>query len=187
MTVSHKTRRKSRTAMLIIEEGGIIRYRTRLVRNMQAALRFAKCVEANPHFQQAEVVKSSQSKGEAWFVTYRPKSADRQESLVERLQAERSARARKECGQYKWTSVTGKENTFYCKSKSGSVYEVSPTRCDCPDYVNHCHDLDIYCKHQIALFDKQLAEDIEALPDEPSPFAPPANFDMAAEAALDFP
>lgn len=135
--------------MLFIDRTGRLCYRTRLVRNVSAAVRFARLIAANSRFESPEVVKSTQSLSDAWFVTYRPSNPDRQSAMTERMQSERIQRCLSEMDAYAWSSG-GADGGLYCRTKSGSEYYVTATGCSCADFNERCSEIGVWCKHIVA-------------------------------------
>jgi hypothetical protein len=155
--------------MLFIDRTGVIKYRTRLIRDLNAAVRFSRALHANSRFCDVETVTSNQSKNPAWYVTYRPVNEKRQDALTERLQAERVKRCKSEMPSYLWSNGE-REGFSYVTTKSGSTYHVSAASCTCTDFNETCQDIGIICKHILAF---NLREG--------DPFAEDADIDPFAE------
>jgi hypothetical protein len=133
-----------------ITQAGAIVYRTKNMDIAHAAA-FARCIEANNgRFTSVEIVEA-RTKEEAYFVTFRPVSPERQGDMYEQQWNVRKERAEQEGAEYIFWRDTDNPGTDWCfNPKSGETYQVSTFSCSCPDYVYRCEKAGLLCKHQQA-------------------------------------
>ena len=137
--------------MLTLSQRGAS-YRTKCL-TIEAAARFATCLNANARFTEVEIVESQRAKGEArWFVQFLPASAERQAEMLDRQQATRAERAATQ-GFTFLLDKDGGRPFYWCHSHtSGEVYEVAAdaSRCGCMDDEWRCRPNGLACKHRLA-------------------------------------
>jgi len=172
----------------LIQPDGSIVYRTKLFRNLALASAFARCVKANSTRFTDVFVNASDSprtKGDAWYVTFRPVNRERHLDMLERQQDARKQRGYTEGLDYIFWPDPDKCGVWWCFNPlSGESYEVTSFECTCADFTYRCNKAGLNCKHQHAL----EAQAVSARRDKqvPIPARKPGDF-IKANAALDFP
>lgn len=146
--VTRKVYPKTERKPLLFIEDGQVKFRTKLVRNKDLAIHFARCISKNRRFAGPEV----RVRREGYIVTYLPSNPERQRDLITRLQAERTLRASQEEAGYFWNDQRG---FSFCLSGSGQEYRVSEKFCTCRDFADTCAELGLRCKHQIAMSNRK--------------------------------
>lgn len=130
---------------------GEVGYRTRLL-PQRAAETFARCIGANPQYQNAEVRESPQARGERrWWVFWRPAADRRADAIRQQAQAERADRAAAEAAGYIWVLDDTRRFWHLWNPATGGQYQVAlrGETCDCPDYQIRGR-AGLRCKHLIA-------------------------------------
>lgn len=125
-------------------------YRTKALSPDQAA-RFARCLQANPHFAQVRIHASPRSTGRC-FVAYTPTNPDRCAEMLAREADKRSAKAAAEGSAYGFALDPDSPQPFaWCLNPvSGETYEVTLFDCSCPDFRFRCQGVGVRCKHMVA-------------------------------------
>jgi SWIM zinc finger len=124
-------------------------YRTQLLTRDHAE-QFAACLEANPLFQDVEILESPRAKGDRrWYVAYAPATEEAREALLHRQQDRRIATALVEFDDY--LIVPSGAGFYWVQGSTGHVYEVTDLTCTCGDFTHRCQGNGLRCKHQVAL------------------------------------
>jgi hypothetical protein len=171
-----------------INSDGTISYRTKLLRDLQFAARFARCLRANAtRFCDVEIVPSLKAKGDAWYVSFRPINRERQIEMLERQADARRQRAAEEGLDYIFWADPDHTGSYWCfNPKSGETYEVSIFSCTCPDYEFRCKRAAIQCKHQQA-WELQKSLGVFGQTDKQAETSEQRRARIAASIAADFP
>jgi hypothetical protein len=125
-------------------------FRTILM-DLEHAARWARCLNANRRFTNAEIQTSPRAKSPEvrYYVTYQPSNERRQAAMLDHQQ---SARAQRADAQEFTFCHDGDHDFFHCLSHtSGQTYETTLNSCSCPDEQFRCSPNGLACKHRLAL------------------------------------
>jgi predicted nucleic acid-binding Zn finger protein len=133
-----------------ITQTGAIVYRTKTM-ELSLAAAFARCIEGNSgRFTSVEIVEA-RTKEEAYFVTFRPVSTERQGMLYQEQFNIRQQRAEDEGQDYIYWKDEHPGSWWVFNPKSGETYQVGVFSCTCADYHYRASKIGVPCKHMHAL------------------------------------
>ena len=171
--------------MLTISVNGV-QFRTKLM-DQTSALRFAKCLHANPRFTGVVVEESRQAKHpeRRWIVVFHPANGDRLVEMHREVQDSRAKRAEEQAGSYAFIRDDS-GRFFHCfNTVSGEVYETTEHNCTCPDWQYRCRCAQLSCKHQLMLAAAVEKDEVYGMPEpigaqsrDDDPFEPAPLPDM---------
>ncbi len=122
-------------------------YSTRPMDDEEPACKLANAMMASGGFDSVTVL----SREDGHVVMFAPCQPVPDGERVARMCDQRCNRAESEGSEYVFVETGMHDQMALCYSSSGASYEVSRTRCTCPDYQFRCLPRGIACKHQIAL------------------------------------